>query len=248
MKYALLLSGNFREIIFCYPSIKKHILDVYSPDIFISCWNGGADFSDSSTAYTYGIKETANIEQIIEMFKPKFIKSEDYNSDFISKIKQRASDLECYGPMTGEMNPISVFSMWYKIQSSLKLMLDYENYNDNKYNFIIKGRFDINIHDSITINNDNDIISIPSGYDWLKGLNDIFAFGSREAMIYYCNLFDFLESYIIKDGIYFHPETLLKHHLFNSRFGIERPNIKISLRNSNIWELEINPENLKKIK
>jgi hypothetical protein len=66
-------------------------------------------------------------------------------------------------------------------------------------------------------------------------------------MVHYCNMFDFLESYIIYDSVFFHAETLLKHHLFNSEFGVERPDIRISLRSNNVWEHEIVQENFKKI-
>ena len=123
--------------------------------------------------------------------------------------------------------------------------LDYKG--TEKYDLVIKGRFDINIHDPLIIQEDPNVISIPPGYDWKKGVNDIFAYGGRDAMVHYCNMFDFLESYIIYDGVFFHAETLLKHHLFNSEFGVERPDIRISLRSNNVWEHEIVQENFKKI-
>jgi len=247
MKTALLLAGHFREILYCYPSLKEQIIDVYNPDIFISCWNPGADFSSSINAYTQKLKDTATIHDIIEILKPKFIKSEDFNSPYVDSIKNRAWNLDVYGPMTGETNPVSIFCMWYKIQSASKLMQDYEELVGEKYDLVIKGRFDINIHDPLIIQEDQNVISIPPGYDWKKGVNDIFAYGGRDAMVHYCNMFDFLESYIIYDGVFFHAETLLKHHLFNSEFGVERPDIRISLRSNNVWEHEIVQENFKKI-
>lgn len=247
MRTALLLSGHFREILFCFPSIKEKIIDEFNPDVFISSWNPGDDFSRSMPAYTFKLKDTANITEVVDMFKPKFIKSEDFNSEFMSKIKSQALELDIYGPMTGEMNPVSVFSMWYKIQSALKLMVDYEELVGEKYDLVIKGRFDINIHNPIITNNDPNIISIPPGYDWKGGINDIFAYGGREAMIHYCNMYDYLASYIIDERIFFHAETLLKHHLFGSKFGVVRPEVRISLRQNNIWEHEIVPENFKNV-
>lgn len=35
MRYALLMCGQPRTMEFCYPSLKKHILDVYQPDVFL---------------------------------------------------------------------------------------------------------------------------------------------------------------------------------------------------------------------
>jgi hypothetical protein len=60
-------------------------------------------------------------------------------------------------------------------------------------------------------------------------------------------MFDHIESYIIYESVFFHAETLLKHHLINSDFGVKRPDIRVSLRNKNIWEYEVIEENFKKI-
>ena len=35
MRYALLITGQPRTMEFCFPSLKKHILDVYHPDVFV---------------------------------------------------------------------------------------------------------------------------------------------------------------------------------------------------------------------
>ena len=35
MRYALLMCGQPRTMEFCFPSLKKHILDVYHPDVFV---------------------------------------------------------------------------------------------------------------------------------------------------------------------------------------------------------------------
>ena len=82
MKTALLLSGHFRDIVFCYPSLKEQIIDVYNPDIFISCWNPGADFSHSLSASSQKINDSATVQDVIAMLKPKSIKLEDFNSPF----------------------------------------------------------------------------------------------------------------------------------------------------------------------
>ena len=122
MRTALLLSGHFRDIVFCYPSLKEQIIDVYNPDIFISSWNPGADFSHSLGASSQNINDSATVQDIISMLKPKSIKLEDFNSPVADLIKKKAWNLDVYGPMTGETNPVSIFCMWYKIQSSSWLL------------------------------------------------------------------------------------------------------------------------------
>lgn len=247
MKTALLLSGHFRDIVFCYPSLKEQIIDVYNPDIFISSWNPGADFSHSLGASSQNINDSATVQDIISMLKPKSIKLEDFNSPVADSIKKKAWNLDVYGPMTGETNPVSIFCMWYKIQSSSLLMQEYEQKLGEKYDLVIKGRFDINLHDPVIVDENPNVISIPPGFDWRGGFNDIFAYGGREAMIHYCNMFDHIESYIVYESVFFHAETLLKHHLINSDFGVKRPEIRVTLRNKNIWEYEAIRENFKKI-
>lgn len=43
MRVALCLSGKYRNALDCYPSIKKNIIDIHKPDIFISSWKNAKD-------------------------------------------------------------------------------------------------------------------------------------------------------------------------------------------------------------
>ena len=247
MKTALLLSGQFREALLCFPSIKEKILDRFNPDVFISCWNPDGEFSWTTSRSTENLVDSLSINEIIQMYKPKSIKSEDFNSPIIEKVIEKAWNLDVYGPMTGETNPVSIFCMWYKIRSAFDLMEQYELSVGEDYDLVIKGRFDINLHDDLVIPENLENISIPPGFDWRGGINDILAYGGRKSMGHYCKMYEVIEPYIIYDGIFFHPETLLKHHLVNSEFGFIRPDLRVSLRNSNIWEREVIEENFKKI-
>lgn len=56
------------------------------------------------------------------------------------------------------------------------------------------------------------IIYIPYNNDHRDGTNDQFAYGDYEAMSYYVSMADRINDYF-NDGVLFHPETLLKHHL-----------------------------------
>ena len=236
MKIALLLTGQFRNIAETYPHIKGRILDRFNPDVFISTWNPSDKIKNSLRSETIDILDSLNSQEVLDIFNPKKYSSDDFNSPFIQEKITRANLYIDKTPSTGEINAISVFSMWYKIQDCLNLMVDYENKFSIKYDYIIKCRFDLKFHNSLPLpKNDSDII-IPPGYDWRDGINDLFAFGSRESMIYYCSMFNFLEKYISEDDVLFHPETILKHHLNISPFKISRPDIRISLRGVNVWE------------
>lgn len=243
MKVALLLSGQFREGADCFPYLKGRILDKYSPDVFISCWNPSEIINYSLQADTIHLGDTLTIGDVISLYKPKSILSEDFDSDKIMRIAERASHYDLYTPMNGEMNPVSVFCMWYKIGSSLRLMKEYESATGVKYDYIIKARFDVKIHSDIIPTSDSYSVVIPRGFDWRGGINDVFAHGQRNAMEHYCSLYDSIENYISGSSVFFHPETLLRHHLYSSEFNVERSDLKISLRGKNLWETEVNDNN-----
>lgn len=247
MRTALLISGHFRDAHSCFPSIKEQILDRYNADVFISTWNPEGDFHNYVPVPTRVIQDSFTFDQVIKAYKPKSIKSEDFDSEKIKQLITKAWELDAYGPMNGETNSASILCMWYKISSALSLMQEYELSCDFKYDYVIKGRFDIQIHDDLEIGKNSSYANIPPGFDWRGGYNDILAWGSRDAMVHYCSLFHRIEDYVRNHGIFFHPETMLKHHLNNSTFGVERPGVRVTLRDKNVWEFESNPYNGKKI-
>jgi hypothetical protein len=73
-----------------------------------------------------------------------------------------------------------------------------------------------------------DNINIPSGGNFLNGINDLFAFSSPANMKYYCSMIDKMNEYVTEDGIVCHPETLLKHHLKSK--PLHRPEFPVYLR------------------
>jgi hypothetical protein len=246
MKVALLLSGHFRNANSCFFSIREKILDRFDTDVFISTWNPGGDFTNYIPVPTRDIPDAITFDQVINLYKPKSILSEDFDSVKIKKLIDKAWELDPHGPMNGETNSASILCMWHKIHSSFKIMENYESSAGFRYDFIIKGRFDINIHDPIDLEIDKGSVKIPPGFDWRGGFNDIFAWGGREEMGYYCSLYEKIEEYVKTRGVFFHPETMLKYHLIQSPFGVTRPDLRVSLRDKNVWEYQCLPDNHKK--
>ena len=245
MRVALLLPGQIREAKDSFPFIKTEIIDKYNPDIFISTWNPSGEINQSLQADTRDLVDSLTIDDLIKMYSPKHLMTDDFSSDGIKKFIDRAWSYEEFGPQTGEINPVSVFLMWYKIKQSFSLMEEYEIRIGQKYDCVIKGRMDIKIHNSLDLQQNLDKINIPPGFDWKGGVNDILAWGGREPMEHYCKMFDRLEEYILSD-IYFHPETLLRHHIQNSEFDLSRPYVKVSLRGKNVWETEVTESEIDK--
>ncbi len=245
MKVALLLSGQIREAKESFPSIKSEIIDRFNADVFISTWGQSDEIKKSLHADSWFLKDTLTIDETLEFFTPKMFILDQYESEGIQKIAEKARSYESFAPQTGEMNPISVFLMWYKIKQSFLLMSGYENIIGEKYDYVIKGRFDLKIHNQIVLDPNLNTICVPPGFDWKGGVNDVFAWGGRDSMEWYCSMFDNLDDYILSTG-FFHPESLLRHHLLTSEYNLERPDLKVSLRGKNVWETEVKAEKFQK--
>lgn len=64
-------------------------------------------------------------------------------------------------------------------------------------------------------------VYIPFGNDYRGGVNDQFAFGTYSVMQRYCNLYDHYRTYF-DQGLVFHPESYLSHHLKLAEIEIVR--------------------------
>jgi hypothetical protein len=71
-----------------------------------------------------------------------------------------------------------------------------------------------------------DAIYIPTHYDYLKGINDRFAFGDSKKMDIYSSLYKRFEYYGKVEEVLFHPETMLKHHLDKNDIFIKRTDLR----------------------
>jgi len=238
MRIALLLSGQAREAQEVFPYIQSRIIQPLDTDVFISTWNPSSEIKKSLHVESWFLDDTMSIEGILESFAPKMFMTDQFESEGIGLIIKKAFSYERFSPMTGEMNPASVFLMWYKIKQAFSLMEEYENLIGEKYDYVIKGRFDLKIHNDIVLDSNLNTICVPPGFDWKGGVNDVFAWGGRDAMEWYCSLFDHIEEHILTTG-FFHPESILRRHLEISEFNLDRPDLKVSLRGKNVWEIEV---------
>ncbi len=245
MRVALLLPGQIREAAEVYPYIKGRILDRYKPDVFISTWSPSNEIKNSLHEQSKNLKDSLQIEDVVRIFKPKIFSVDEYESEGINRIAEKALSYSHLGPQTGETNPVSIFLMWMKIKQTFVLMREYENRLGEKYDYVIKGRFDVKIHNDLEFDRNLNTISIPVGYDWKGGIGDLYAWGGRESMDWYCSLYDWMEEYILA-GELFHSESLLRYHLDRSTYNIDRTDLMISLRGSRVWEKEPSGKNFDK--
>ena len=217
MKVALLLSGQFRNGRECYQSIYDNLISQYDTDVFIS--------------YHYE-EPDVTFEELDELYKPKYIMYEKYDTGLIDKFNLTNNFLHYT-----ESNPSSLCKMWFGNMMVNILKDDYEKNNNMKYDVVIKCRFDVNILEKVELKLPENQIYIPIGWDHMDGVNDVFAYGDSDSMTYYLNAYYSLDGFI-NEGRFIHPEMLLKAHLMRGNMMVLRNSIKMSLRGMKIHEQE----------
>lgn len=74
----------------------------------------------------------------------------------------------------------------------------------------------------------DNVIYIPTGGDYRDGINDQMAIGSQGAIAVYCSLYNWWEDYY-NEGVLFHAETMLKHHLMVRGVEVRRLNTEVKI-------------------
>jgi hypothetical protein len=129
-------------------------------------------------------------------------------------------------------NLYNCLSMFYCHYCNMNMIKQYENKHKFKYDVIIYARTDGILKDPIPLHlfSDN-ILNVPNQFDF-SGLNDQFAFGPRDIMETYCNLYPNIVKYRLDDNIMFHPESLLFHHVTSCNLSVRRFNFQYELDSS----------------
>lgn len=124
--------------------------------------------------------------------------------DDVFEIDKRAKE---HGPFF--VNRLK--DIWFLIKNGKNLIEKYEQENNIIFDLIFKARTDVNITQEINFNiNDNIYVPAIIGED----VNDFFAYGNRENMLYYLNLYDYIDDMYINDNIDIsYGEHILFKHL-----------------------------------
>lgn len=211
MKIALLYSGlpilNIDEY---FENHYNYILSHYSDiDIYYSTYSESIDNDNA-------------IQQFDKLFKPKVLDIQKF-SDIKYDLEQINNSITRKEPETQSINTLSMF---YKIYRVFNLI----NFN-NTYDIVIRNRVDTKFDSELTLIQ-NDCLNVPCGGDHKDGLMDLFAYGSREIMKIYSDLYNQINSHI-SDNIVFHPETILRYHCNKNNLCIHRFQYNIYLRGLN---------------
>lgn len=191
MKIALCMSGGLRNFKDTHYSFEKYLLSAHDVDVFF-----------------YGLEnkegEETNNKDLDILYNPKMK---------VVNTKEYYNSIPCL------YHPPSVFYAFYNIYMCNELKRKYESKNQFKYDLVIRSRTDYFWFRYITekefeFSKSNIMIPV----DWaFKSVNpyaraDVFAFGSSQLMDRYSSMFNRLDEYTKKIGM-FHPESICGYHL-----------------------------------
>ena len=203
MNIALCFSGQVRDFAVTVRSFRKHILrPLRSHNVFLFCHAPAIgrhpeQFGLHFSAVHWDENEPSSFDFLQDYSSPHDVEARPWNQ----------SD-----PLTGYVRQLRSIYLAHKLQQ------DYACTNHINFDLVFRLRFDnlyVQSLESLT-NLDCSAVYVPAHDSW-GGINDRFAFGSPDLMEFYCNRFQFLQSYC-KEEAFIHPETLLAHHL--ARYGV----------------------------
>lgn len=215
-KIALLIAGQPRTFEFCFPSLKKHILDVYRPDIFIST----DDYGD----------------RVYDLYKPTAMDIRSQEEIFDLAISKRG-EIE-------SVLPVNDLSIAWKVSKAAELKSDYEKQYNFTYDVVIRTRFDVKFKYVPQIKADNNFhVPIVGGY-WItppdkpgihwKGYSSHLCWSSSEIMDKICNYYfdkaDYLTLAVNSISEFgWAPEYVLKYFCDVNQINVKFENIEMML-------------------
>lgn len=217
---ALCISGHVRDFEKTSANLFENVIFAnpnYKFDVFISTWNivnsKNSEMSrrgNSSERLAFENLNEIDYKKVVDTYNPKVIEVEFPRDDYFSK----------YSKYTGTPNnPIGVFSQFYKVKKSLKLILDYPNYD-----VVIRGRFDLKFSKKIVFDNfdfTKDIVYIEDEQYPRNWASDKFAIMNYRSSILYSNFYDRIEEYMIKLGTTI-PEIMLAEYFNSSNISFSK--------------------------
>lgn len=212
MKVALCISGEFRNSVFCFPTIYKNFILNYDTDVFIHTWSSASDS--------------------INLYQPKKILIENREDVLKSEFaKINLSNNVKVNPYSNMNNNIL---MYYGIKKVIEMV-------DDSYDFIVRIRPDLYLNNKLhlddifsDLNNGKYDLQIPNRRQNHTGMNDQIAIGKFKEMKYYSRVSDNF-NIIVNTTKYWHPESILDVFLKGLKFKINQLDYEYGLvRNVNV--------------
>jgi hypothetical protein len=178
MQTALIIGGDLRTFLDCFPSLESNVLNYNNCDVYLHLYNEPL------------------AEEAIKLLSPVRYLIED-KSKVVHQINEH-----CHSNKPSEVDPHRVFSQWRTVQKAFGLI------ENAKYDMVIKTRYDVKYTNPLKVDRYNpSCLNVPIGGDWRGGLFDMVAWGSQVNMNHYSSLYDRINKYVL-EGVSCHSELL----------------------------------------
>jgi len=240
MKVALCLSGQPRMFKTSYASLKTHILDNYNCDIFIDTWK--FKNTDENFYLSHRYKDEGSLEELYDTYQPRVLNVEKFDEIFEFKCLDFESRIASRQGAKEDNYLRRYYSMLYKIYNCNKIKNEYEKKMNIHYDIVVRSRLDVLYTQKIEFNKDINLTADRqgSGRDGCAG--DILAYGVKDTMDIYCDLFNQIYHYF-SNGVFINTEIVLPHHLDQTIKSYSVLNNKIFItRPSEDWQQKYRPK------
>ena len=220
MRFALWMVGLSRTFEYCYPSIKQHILDVYSPDVYV-CMDG-------------------NDARFAELYHPveMHIVSPEENTKAIGDRPARYKTRPTESNVAGDMSFIYKWAWCYNLMAGHGqydvVMLCRPDVRIDKFEFdFSQGIQDKTIYlpkiDALGNKCDDD------GTIYMGGWGGQLCFGTQETMRILALMYDDADKNY-NDRQEWHIERVFRHH--GKKYGLSDKHFDIQFRIVRDWEVK----------
>lgn len=243
LKVALCISGQMRTYDYCFKNLKKHILDVLSPDVFIHTWEEVGNTTKNNSKGSNKAKKVVTQRGLMKKYKAKAVVVEPFDKEYFNSLGGVKVPAELI-----RLEPIhykGALPMFYKIYQCNKLKEIEEAKYNFKYDVVIRIRPDILIMEPIPVQFLKENGLLWHSDLWLNPaaqISDKFAFSSSHIMDYYSSVFIYLSKYWENpagdgesDLSHRVGERLMKYHFEISRYSYQLFSVNCKLiRNDNL--------------
>lgn len=221
MRVALCISGQMRGYLKAYPSVKKNIIDVFNPDIFIHTWD---DLGRSNNLHRRAlphpmihylprkaVDQQFYFSSLFPNFMDELYSKSIINKDELCKIYQPKSCIVEKSPISEEYDdffgfkpPVQILekqpkvvwsrNLFYKIHKCNELKKDFEQQHNFKYDLVIRLRPDLSIGEVISPKINRDTIYYRyRNIDISYQMGDQYFYADSETMDKVCDIYNHIE-------------------------------------------------------
>jgi hypothetical protein len=147
------------------------------------------------------------LDEFMQLYKPKAINIEEIHHTF---------DYTLF-PFTKPSSGYNVASHWYNKRRVFELVENYQQTHNVNYDMYISTRLDLFFHNPLNYQELREKVKLNGII--ISGNEDVLAVGNASSMKQYMDCYTNIH-HLLCNGVPFHPETLMMHHLRMIRLPI----------------------------